>query len=102
MSLKKMYLRSKPVCKVTFRVPKESADGAKHVSLVGEFNNWSEKSTPMKRLKNGDYTLTLELETGRSFQYRYLIDKTRWENDGEADAYVRSTFGNCDNSVVTT
>ncbi|MFK4764704.1 isoamylase early set domain-containing protein [Desulfobaculum sp. SPO524] len=102
MSLKKMYLRSKPVCKVTFRLPKEAANGAGSATLVGEFNEWNEKATPMKRLKDGSFTVTLNLETGKSFQYRYLLDKEMWENDDAADTYVRSNFGDCDNSVVTT
>lgn len=102
MSLKKMYLRSKPVCKVTFRLPKHVANGAKKAAVVGEFNDWNESATPMKRLKDGTFTVTVNLEPGKSFQYRYLIDKRKWENDESADTYVRSTFGNCDNSVVTT
>jgi hypothetical protein len=56
----------------------------------------------MKRLKDGSFTVTLNLETGKSFQYRYLLDKEMWENDDAADTYVRSNFGDCENSVVTT
>jgi 1,4-alpha-glucan branching enzyme len=102
MALTKQYLKSKPVVKVTFRLPKEAAPEANVVSLVGEFNNWNIQATAMEKLKNGSWRTTLELEPGRDYQYRYLIDETTWENDWEADKYVRSSFGNCDNSVVTT
>ena len=100
MALKKRYLKSKPVCKVTFRLTKKMAHGADHVHLVGEFNQWNIMTTPMKRLKNGDFTLTLDLETGRDYQFRYLINQVYWENDDKADAYLPTPFGDCDNSVV--
>ena len=41
MSLKKQFLKSKPVCKVTFLMEKEAALGAEKVDLLGEFNNWN-------------------------------------------------------------
>lgn len=100
MSLKKQYLKSKPLVKVTFRLPKAAAPEAKTVALVGEFNDWNIYATQMKRLKNGDFTATVELDAGRPYEYRYLVDETFWENDWDADRYVRSPFGNCDNSVV--
>ena len=35
MAIKKQYLKSKPVCKVTFSVPAKEADS---VAVVGTFN----------------------------------------------------------------
>lgn len=100
MSLKKQYLKAKPVCKVTFRLSKEDALGAANVSIVGEFNNWSTKQTPMKRLKNGSFMLTLDLESNRDYQFRYLCDDQLWVNDPVADHYVPSGYAGSDNSVV--
>ena len=100
MTLTKRYLKSRPVCKVTFRLSKSVVQSAAHVHLVGEFNQWNILATPMKPLKNGDFTLTLDLEPNRAYQYRYLIDQVRWENDENADKYVPTPFGDCDNSVV--
>ncbi len=100
MALAKRYLKSRPVCKVTFRLSKTVVQSATYVHLVGEFNQWNIISAPMKRLKNGDFTLTLDLEPKRAYQYRYLIDQVRWENDENADKYVPTPFGDCDNSVV--
>ena len=54
----------------------------------------------MKKFLTGDYTVTLELEPGREYQFRYHIDEARWENDWHADKYVRSPYGDSDNSVV--
>ena len=100
MSFKKQYLKSKERCKVTFRLPKAAAPEAATVHIVGEFNNWSTVETPMQRLKSGDLQAVMNLAPGRSYQFRYLIDQTTWENDWEADGYVQSDYGNCENSVL--
>ncbi|MFC1586910.1 isoamylase early set domain-containing protein [Planctomycetota bacterium] len=101
MGINKQYLKKKNVCKVTFRLAKkETATKASSVHLVGDFNDWNEKSHPMKKLKKGGFILTLELEKGKEYQFRYLIDDKSWQNDWEADKYVQTPFGNCENSVV--
>lgn len=100
MSIKKRFLKSKPVCKVTFRLPKKAAGGAERVHVVGDFNNWETHATPMKQLKSGTFTSTVDLEVGREYQFRYLLDETAWENDSEADKYVPSSYPGVENSVV--
>jgi len=98
--IKKQFLKSKPVCKTTFTVDKAVADGAETVALVGEFNDWDVNAPiEMKKLKNGTFKATVELETGKEYQFRYLIDGENWANDEEADKYVTSPFGS-ENSVV--
>lgn len=99
MAIKKKYLKSKPICKVTFSLPKEAAATASKVHLVGDFNNWKKKASPLKKLKNGTFKIEMDLPCGKEYQFRYLIDNTTWENDWAADKYVPSEFGN-DNSVV--
>ncbi len=99
---KKEYLKSKNVCRVTFTLPKIAASDAKSVCIVGDFNDWNIHANPMKKLKNGDYTIKLDLEPGNEYQYRYFIDELIWENDWNADKYVRSLYGDSDNSVVMT
>ncbi len=100
MAIKKQFLKSKPICKVSFKLPKEAVDNARKVHLVGEFNEWKLGANPMKRLKDGSFSSTLELETGRDYQFRYLVNGETWLNDWEADRYEYSPFGNCENSVV--
>ena len=100
MSLKKQYLKKTSVCKVTFALPKEAAGSATHVSLVGDFNNWNKDGTPMKRLKNGDFTATLTLEPNKEYHFRYFVDGQRWENDWNADKYVPNSHGSDDSVVV--
>ncbi len=86
--IKKRYPTYKPLSKVTFRLPKEAAPGAKTVSIVGDFNKWNITQTPMKRLKNGDFTLTLELPCDREYNFRYLIDTNHWEKNWFADKHI--------------
>jgi 1,4-alpha-glucan branching enzyme len=73
---------------------------AKTAHVVGEFNNWSAFSTPMKKLKSGAFTTTLELEPGREYQFRYLLDKKTWENETDADKSVSTPYGDSENSVI--
>lgn len=100
MSIKKQYLKSRPTCKVTLRVSKEAAAGAKTIHAVGDFNDWSEDATPMKALKSGEFTCALELSTEQpEYHFRYLHDNGNWENDWEADAYAANSMGT-ENSVI--
>ncbi|MBI2487256.1 MAG: isoamylase early set domain-containing protein [Deltaproteobacteria bacterium] len=100
VGIKKQYLKSKPICRVTFRLSKELAPEAKDVVIVGEFNKWNNEANLMKRLKDGDFTVTLELETGREYRFKYLIDGHRWENDQHADRYEQNIYGTDDSVVV--
>ncbi len=102
LGIKKEYLKGKKTCRVTFRLPKAAAPNGNNVYIVGDFNNWNIHTNPMKKAKNEGHTITLDLEPGREYQFRYLIDDSIWENDWNADNYVRSSYGDCDNSVVCT
>ena len=100
--LKKQFIKSRKVAKVTFEVPKsEYPEGlaAKSFHLVGDFNDWDAAATPMKRAKGGIFKTTLELEPGREYQFRYLVDGEHWCNEWHADAYAPGEFGE-DNCIV--
>ena len=99
--IKKQFLKSKPVCKATFTLPAEAAPQAKQVAIVGEFNAWNVKDgVKMKKQKGGSFKAIVELETGKEYQFRYLVDGETWVNDWEADAYAPTSFG-VENSVVS-
>ena len=101
MSLQKRYLKTRPLSKVTFRLSTEAAPAAATVFLVGDFNAWDPRATPMSQLKSGDYKVTLDLEVGQEYAFRYLIDGQTWVNDWEADKYTPTGIGTDENSVVT-
>jgi 1,4-alpha-glucan branching enzyme len=98
--IKKQYLKSRPMCKVTFKLPKEAVPDAVTVAIAGDFNNWNADQTKMKKLKNGDFTQTVELPCEGEFKFRYLIDSSRWENDWSADKYVPNGLGEDDSVVI--
>ncbi len=103
MGLQKRFLKSKPISKVTFRVPREAATDATAVNLVGEFNDWDKSAQPMTRLKNGEFKVTLDLPVGREYSFRYLISRPEgsvWENDWAADKYATCAFTGVENSVL--
>ena len=100
MSLQKKYLKTRPLSKVTFRLPAAAAPAGASVHLVGDFNDWDAGATPMRRLKSGEYKITLDLPVDQEYSFRYLIDGRLWENDWEADKYVPSGVGGEENSVV--
>mgnify|MGYP002626317934 FL=1 len=101
MALKKTYSKDKKTCNVTFTVTAEAAQGAKTISIAGDFNSWSSTETPLKKsAKDGSFSVKIPLETGKEYQFRYLLDGSRWENDWAADKYIPAPFSHTDNSVV--
>ncbi|MEZ4826374.1 MAG: isoamylase early set domain-containing protein [Bacteroidia bacterium] len=99
MSIKKSFQKNGLSCKVTFRLPAELATEAQNVCIAGDFNDWKTDDHPMKKLKSGDYSITLTLAQGKAYEYRFLIDGHQWINDPEADRYAPSPYGE-ENSVV--
>lgn len=96
----KQYNKDRTMCRVTFRIPAEAAPAAAHVTVAGDFNNWSTSDTPLTRLKSGDFKIVLNLEAGREYRFRYLIDGSRWENDWHADRYLPNEYGSDDSVVI--
>lgn len=100
MALTKQFVKSKSLYKVTFTVPAEAAVEAKKVALVGEFNGWNpEEAVALKKQKDGSFKAILELNPGE-YQFRYILDDEKWENDWEADKYVPAGVDATENSVV--
>jgi len=97
MAIKKQFLKSKPVCKVTFTVPAEEAN---NVAVVGTFNEWNTEATPLKKLKNGSFKGTVDLETENSYEFRYVVDGN-YVNEEEADAFAWNDFAGAENSVLS-
>lgn len=100
MAIRKEFLKSRPTCKVTFKISEKVANLSQQAHVVGDFNHWSTTATPMKRLKNGMFTVTVELENGRPYQFRYLLGQSQWENEPDADDYQPTPFGDSHNSVI--
>ncbi|AGC75316.1 AMP-activated protein kinase-like protein [Nonlabens dokdonensis] len=98
MAIKKQFLKSKPVCKVTFTLPMEEA---KNAAVIGSFNEWDQKATPLKKLKNGTFKTTVDLETSNSYEFRYVVDGTTYLNEEQADSYAWNDYAGAENSVLS-
>jgi 1,4-alpha-glucan branching enzyme len=81
---------------VTFHLPAVSA--ASVVAVVGDFNNWDPEEHLMSRSDAG-YAITITVSVGRRYRFRYLLDRTEWQNDWQADDYVPNRYGG-DDSVL--
>lgn len=96
MPIKKSYMKTKNVTRVTFKCP---GNDASEICLVGDFNDWDTNATPMRKSKDG-FSATMDLTPGQAYQFRYLIDGERWQSDHEADSFAPTPFPDAQNSVI--
>ena len=68
------------------------------VYLAGDFNDWNERSHPMRRKPDGTWDLVLSLPPGR-YAYKFLC-RGNWYNDPEAEAYEPNEWGSLHSTVI--
>ena len=96
MSIKKQFIKSKPVCKVTFSIEAKEAD---QVAVVGDFNNWNPEEGALSKLKNGTFKGVFDLNKDAAYEFKYLVDG-EYINESEADSYKWNEFAGTENSVL--
>jgi 1,4-alpha-glucan branching enzyme len=87
---------------VTFAVTLEARDTLREiesVSVVGDFNHWDSQSHPLRKTEDGQWQTVIELEDGKSYQYRYLVNGQDWYTD-EGCELCANPFGS-ENNVLT-
>ena len=95
--VKQQPARRKGFVKVTFLLrPAEAAT----VQVMGDFNDWRPVHA-MRRTDDGEWQLTLELERGREYQFKYLLDETVWIDDPDVEQSIANPYGG-ENSVIAT
>jgi hypothetical protein len=82
--------------RVVFELP--SCIWADRIFLVGDFNQWDERATPLRQDRDGVWRAAVDLKAGASAEFRYLIDG-QWRTDYHADGYTHNQYGT-ENSVV--
>lgn len=94
--IKKSYVKSKQLYKVTFEVPTEQIGAGRDVRVLGNFNDWSWDGGLVLKAGKAGYKGNTELPAGH-YQFRYLVDGWDWKNDDSAEAYTDSNYGsvNC-------
>jgi 1,4-alpha-glucan branching enzyme len=95
--IKKRFFKNKGEVEVTFEWPKGDIES---IALAADFNQW--EATPMKlNKKKKVFKFQVRLPKNESYQFRYLINKTTWENDPKADEYISNNYGDV-NSILST
>ncbi len=87
---------------IIFTLPAEAVAEATEGLLLGDFNNWNaEEGITLKKQKDGSLKAVVQLEAGKTYQYRYLLNDGRWENDYYAQNYVPVSGLHIDNCLIT-
>lgn len=96
--IKKQYVKSKKLTKVTFELPADLE--ADSVHLLADFNGW--QPVAFDKLKNGKWRLVQEVEPERRYEFRYMLEHQghhHFINDPEADGTVANDRGT-ENAVL--
>jgi 1,4-alpha-glucan branching enzyme len=96
MAIKKQFIKTKPVCKVTFTVEAKQANSA---SVVGDFNNWNSTEGELSKLKNGTFKGVFDLGTDTAYEFKYVVDGA-FINEPQADSFRWNDFAGAENSVL--
>lgn len=101
MAINKQYIDEGKHCKITFTLPGFFEESFETASVVGEFNNWDPNENIMqKNPKTGLYSVQAELEAGKEYIFRYVIDGKTWVNDPDSDRFDPTPFGDSENCVL--
>lgn len=78
-------------------VLRTSADSA--VALVGDFNDWDPRATPLRPAADSLWSVVVPLRPGR-YRYTFVVDGTQWRRDPSAPRALEDDFGT-PTSVIT-
>ena len=87
------------MAKVSFALP--DSLWATTIHLVGDFNGWDRASHQFRRGRDGQWTITVELEIGHVYQFRYLLDGRNWMNEEGADGFLTNRYGGENGLIIT-
>lgn len=83
---------------ITFQIP--GAVWADRINLVGEFNDWDRESLPFRHDRQDNWSVEVEVDGGREYRFRYLIDGEYWGYDWHADKHMAGEDGVYSSVVV--
>ncbi len=87
---------------IIFTLPAEALEGASEAVVLEDFNNWTPgQEFELKKQEDGSFKTSVQLEEGKTYQYRFLLNNGRWQNDYNAQDYVPVSGLFIDNSVIT-
>lgn len=83
---------------VAFEIP--GTVWAERINLVGDFNDWDHESLPFRQNREGNWQVEVELDAGREYRFRYLLDGKHWRDDWHADTHTSNPYGSYDSVVI--
>ncbi len=89
--IKRELLKNNNQVKLTFVLPLDSTQP--RTSVVGDFNQWDPKATPLLKRSNGTASAAVTVPVGQRVRFRYYTADGRWFNDEAADAYELGDYG---------
>ncbi len=69
------------------------------VTVVGDFNDWDPRATPLRAASDSLWSVVVPLRPGR-YRYTFVVDGTRWYRDPSAPRALEDDFGT-PTSVIT-
>jgi Glycogen recognition site of AMP-activated protein kinase len=69
------------------------------VAVVGDFNDWDPRATPLRAASDSLWSVVVPLRPGR-YRYTFVVDGTRWYRDPSAPRALEDDFGT-PTSVIT-
>lgn len=94
--VQKTYFKTKDYCKVKFTFQVENAET---VEILGLNSDW-ENSIVLSKKKDGSFTADVSLPKNTEHQFKYLVNKTEWLNDPEADRLQPNEYGGSNSVLV--
>lgn len=98
--IKKVNKRSSDQVKVTFVLPEDHPYGD-DVSVVGDFNDWTQGEHRFVRRSNQTYSTNVMLQEDSRYAFRYHSEEDGWINEEDADDFEANEHGSV-NCVVET
>lgn len=92
--IKREVIKKDNKVKLTFVQPQDAQQPG--VAVVGDFNNWDPTAHRLQKRSNGTASVSVTVDAGAVYRFRYYTDDGRWYNDDAADAYVPSGHGSED------
>ena len=94
--IQKTYFKTKDYCKVKFTFAPENAET---VEILGLNSDW-ENGIILKKKKDGTFFTEVSLPKDTQQQFKYLVNKTEWVNDTEADSELENEYGGTNSILV--
>ena len=75
-------------------------DAAASVSVAGDFNDWSQLATPLKRDASGLWSTEVRVPSAGRFEYKFIINGQRWIEDPSNGMKAPDNYGGLNSVLV--